>query len=586
MIRIRRRPVLVCLGAVVLCTLAGCVWLAFTGLKARTALVGARDALLQARDLATAGDLDRAEAALTRAEADGGRAHDLTDDLVWAAASRVPFAGNTVSLVRESAAAVDVLSGDVLRPVLGVAEAVDPSTLRTGSGTFAVEPLRAAEKPLGAALATATAVQRRLDATSTDHLPGAVADARSQLVTETGRLVRTLSTAHRAAQIVPRALGADGPTRWFLALQTPTEARGTGGLVGGVAIVTADQGNVAAELVNTNGAFAGEPDVSLDLPEEYRKLWFPWRPTELYINSNVSPHFPYAARIWAAKWERQTGQRVDGVATMDPFVLAGLLAALGPMTLTDGTQVDSSNVVDFALRDSYDRYRDNDVREARLRELLGQTVARLLAGETSTREVVEALAQGVGEGRIQVSMPAAEREQHVLESLPVGGALPAAGRRLLGLVVNDAGGSKLGYYATRRIAYEGGTCAAGRRLSTVEVTVGNTAPTSGLPPYVVTRADDPDEPYPAGQRRDYLSLYLTGGTRLVEATLDGKPVELERGAERGHVVLSAYVLVNPGQERTLFVRLDEPHAKEQLQVRTQPLVKAPSVTVHDTACRP
>ena len=72
-----------------------------------------------------------------------------------------------------------------------------------------------------------------------------------------------------------------------------------------------------------------------------------------------------------------------------------------------------------------------------------------------------------------------------------------------------------------------------------------------------------------GQQRLYLSVYA--GTGLLGATLDGADVALESETERGHAVFSAFLDVDPGQERVLVLRVRERRAGA-LIVRQQPVV--------------
>ena len=74
-------------------------------------------------------------------------------------------------------------------------------------------------------------------------------------------------------------------------------------------------------------------------------MWAGSDPTTDYRDSNVSPNFPYAAQVWVAQWQAQSGQQLDGAITLDPTALSYLLRVTGPATLPDGTKVTPRNVV-------------------------------------------------------------------------------------------------------------------------------------------------------------------------------------------------------------------------------------------------
>nr|WP_231134669.1 DUF4012 domain-containing protein [Motilibacter deserti] len=458
--------------------------------------------------------------------------------------------------------------------------------MRTGSAAFRLPPLVAAEAPLGDAVAAARRVRERVARSPEVSRPAQVGTARSTLLGTLDDLVCTLGAAHTAARVLPAALGAQSPRRWLVALQTPAEARGTGGLLGGVGVARADRGKVTVTEVETNRIFRNERAVKVPLPPGYAAQWGTWSPTTLAINGGVSPDLPVAAGIWAAKWEASRGERVDGVATMDPLVLGYLLAATGPVRLSDGTQLDAGTAARFVLQDQYARYPDELERDERVRELLDRTLTAVMSPRTDARALVLALVRGAREGRISVAMPGDERVQAILAGQRIGGSLSGPPSPLIAVVVNDAGGSKLGPYITREITYTSAACAKGRQEATLDVRIGNSAPRSGLPAYVTTRADLGGRPgSPTGQRRDYVSVYLPPGSTLGAATLDGTATGMEVRTESGFTVLSLYTTVDPGSQRELTLHANLPAMTAAPTVRTQPLVQPPTVNVHHASCQ-
>ena len=131
--------------------------------------------------------------------------------------------------------------------------------------------------------------------------------------------------------MLPPLLGADGPRSYMVTFQNEAELRGTGGLPGAFAILHADNGKLSFERFESDSELCCVQS-GLDLGHEFDVLWS-GGPPALYANSNESPHFPYAARIWTAMWQRKTGQHLDGAITLDPTTLGYLLAVTGPATL-------------------------------------------------------------------------------------------------------------------------------------------------------------------------------------------------------------------------------------------------------------
>ncbi|PRC56366.1 hypothetical protein C6A85_38980, partial [Mycobacterium sp. ITM-2017-0098] len=83
--------------------------------------------------------------------------------------------------------------------------------------------------------------------------------------------------------------------------QTNAEARGTGGLLGGYGLLSFDNGapTVSSLASNTDLSDAVGP---VDLGAEYERQYGYMEPFADFRNSNMSPHFPYAAQIWKTMW--------------------------------------------------------------------------------------------------------------------------------------------------------------------------------------------------------------------------------------------------------------------------------------------
>src|SRR5664280_966620 len=143
---------------------------------------------------------------------------------------------------------------------------------------------------------------------------------------------------------------------------------------------------------------------------------------------------------------------------------------------------------------------------------------------------------------------------------------------------------KLDYYLGRRLSYNAESCANGQRTATVGIALTNNAPASGLPDYVVTRADKPAQPFPRGQTRLWLSYFGTAGAGFTRATLDGAPANLQSETERGHPVFSTYLTLDPGQTRTLALTLIEPAAAGTMTTLEQPIVEPQQSAVRLTPC--
>jgi hypothetical protein len=197
---------------------------------------------------------------------------------------------------------------------------------------------------------------------------------------------------------------------------------------------------------------------------------------------------------------------------------------------------------------------------------------RLVAPISHDVGLLPQLGAAAATGHVHIASGHAD-EQAVLERTSVGGALPATDGPYLQLALNNAGGTKLDYYLKPLISYSFEAAHGDSEDVAVTVKLRSDAPTSGLPEYVVIRPDQPgNKSLVPGQNRIYVSVYAGRGATLRGAGIDGVPLQLEAGTEHGHPVWSAFVTLDPGQERTLLLALTERGTDQHVTVVPPPTV--------------
>ncbi|MFF4208648.1 DUF4012 domain-containing protein [Streptomyces sp. NPDC001796] len=563
--------------------LAGAVWIGVTGLLARSELLAARtdlDALRQSVAAAPVSGPERErQRAVQSAAAHAGRAHRLTTGPAWYTAAHLPFLGDPLRTVRGAAYAADRLSGDVLTPLTGAL----PKPSVDGHDGGVPEALASLQKhapDVVRAARVAAEVQADVHALPRSTWLPAADRARAVLAQQADRLASVLTDASVAARVLPSMLGTQGERRYFLAFQNLAEARGTGGLPGAFAVLRADRGHLSFERFGNNTEMEPvKPDI--DLGADFNARYTGSDPAHTWPNSNMSPHFPYAARIWTAAWQKHTGERVDGAIAVDPVTLSRFLRVTGPARMADGTVLTADNVVDLTERVSYARYKDVTRRKAFFVDAARAAAGPLITAAGDMHRLpalLLAMNDAQRDGRLKV-WSAHPNEQRLLETRPYSGTLPDTPGPFAGLVVNNAAGSKLDYYLDRSLTWEAGGCSGGRRAVTVTVSLTNRAPTSGLPDYVTLREDKPPYRTHPGDNRLLVSYYAGTGAAFDGATLDGRPAQLSPGVERGHPVFTLDVELPANSRRTLVLHLLEPHATGTPTLLQQPLVTPLRATV-------
>ena len=564
--------------------LAG-LWLAVTAVMARSQLNQARAEIHTLSAQLSASQWPAARVTAADLASRTHRANQLTSGPVWALAAALPSGGEPLQTIRGITAGIDSLGHNVLPQLVNAGQRLDPRTLRRPDGSIDLARIAAFGPAIASAAASIDATTKTISGlprhTWLSSIDASYADALSQVTA----LDSTVKSADLTVRILPTMLGAGGPKQYFLAFQNEAEARGTGGLLGAFAIVEANHGKLAVTRMES-AALAGIT-ASVDFGPDYDHLYSGMGATTLYGNGNLSPHFPYAAQIWASMWKKHSGQNVDGVIAVDPTALGYLLAVTGPATLPDKSQVGGANAVALTQATSYAKFPGtsaaaNSQRRAYLLDVASAAVKKIMGARSNPTALLQAAGKAAGERRLLVwsADPAVQAD---LALTSVAGIIPTTTAPYVGLSIVNGGGNKLDYYLNRSLTWQRSGCGPTRRTA-VTITLTNNAPASGLSPYVTGRNDDPSYPVQPGDNRLVVSYFATQGALLNDITVAGRPGTGRMGSQLGHPVYTVAVELPRGTSRTIVIHLTEPAGAGPPIVLRQPLVRPLHVTLDDAVC--
>jgi hypothetical protein len=512
-----------------------------------------------------------------------GAARRLTSDPVWAFAAHLPAVGCTVEETTSLVAALDEAATTDLSPVVNVVGAMRPETVWSGSEVH-LDVLARAGEPLQRTRERLGALREKLAREPGCGVMGRVsglASARARLIAGTGVLLTTARDAEMMAQLAPTMLGGDGPRRYLLIVDNDAESRATGGVIGGLGVLTASRGRLVLEQISGNDSLPGgdaQKRPAMAVPAALRGRYGEFEPTTIWGNANLLPDYPTVSRFYTAMYKAGTGVTVDGVITVDPTTLAYLVAATRPALLDDGRNITADEFVALVESQVYAQISEPAKRDAFFAGTGRAAYQAVVSGKGSSYAFLRALVRAAAEGRFLIASnhPAEER---ALASLQVGGAVPRALGPYLAVVTQNAGATKLDYWMQRATAYRLTRRPDGTADAVITVRLRNTAP-PGLPAYVRSRSD---LGAPAGNPREqdllWVSVYAGVRSGLVSATLDGAPIAMDRDVENAHLVASTYVAVDARQTRTLILHVWEPVWKPILQMRPQPMTRAERLDV-------
>ena len=537
--------------------MVGALVVAGLGLLAYDAASDARASLLagearmdRGKELLLEGEVAAARAELAAALTKFRSASDAARSPILRALGWTPWLGRTPDTIREVTRAAETVAraavtlADAVRKLPGGLDALAPEDGRLPLEAYAglAPAVSTAHRLVADARAAVAATPRTL-------LLGPVGPARRDALEQLVELERSFATTATLLERLPEALGGGEPRRYLIGAQNPAELRGTGGLVGAYSIATVEDGRFDF------GSFRPIQDLpNLDLDrveppsDEYAENYDRFGGAGFWLNANMTPDFPSAARAMLASYEVVTGERLDGVIYADPFALEALLEVTGPVEVPRlGIDVDAGSVVRFVSNEAYAQIRDTETRKVVLGAVAEQAFSRFMERGDAGIEALRTLADTAGGGHVLV-FSRDDALQRALGSSNVGGSFGEPGEGdAIALILNNAGANKVDYYLERSIDYRVRLADEGGASATAAMIFENGAPSEGPPRYVIGPYEDISA---AGENVAIANVYCMG-CRLREVIRDGERAEVVPGAEGGLRFFQQVLRVPSGERTTL-----------------------------------
>jgi hypothetical protein len=457
------------------------------------------------------------------------------------------------------------------------------ANIQLSGGRVPLDQLAAVDGPVGYVVGRATAARRRLDAARSDWLVPALSKKLDAELERVRGIEKSAQLAQEALPLVPRLLGADGPRRYFLAVQTPDESRAGGGFLGNYGEITADDGRLTLTRFGRQDDLNFAPGADqrkLVAPADYTARYARFRPDVNWSNVNLSPDFPTDAQVIEDLYPQSGGAPIDGVIAIDPAGLAALLGVVGTIEVPEWpTPISAANALQVLLYDQYGQY--DAQRDARV-DFLGDVAQvawkRFTGGQLpAVPQLLATFGPAVRDKHLMFSSTRPD-EQRLFEDMGAAGKVAPVSGDFIGLVTQNAVGNKIDYFLRRDVDYRAQlNPATGRVQATAKISVHNDAPASGVDVQLI--GNDLVPRLPPGTNKLYLSFYSPWS--LVQGRVDGQPVQFERATEIGRQVYSTALVIPPSS--TVVVELDLsgklPKGKPyRLDIYRQPTVSPDLVT--------
>lgn len=551
------------------------VWQAITaGLALKDA---GRDAE-RVQEQVAAGDFDGANRTLANLQDKADRAHGRTDNVLWDLGSKIPWAGRNVEAVQTVSEVLDTAT-EVNAPIaLRLSEALKAGTFKPVNGRINLDEVKKLTPDVQRAAASIEAAGRDLDKIRPNSLVFPFNDMVAEIQEPLGEARSASKATATAFELLPGMLGEDGPRKYLLMIQNPAELRSTGGLPGSVAILNAENGQLAmgdqfsaAEIKPTSSPVLKLQDDTLAMYGETT--------AEDFRDLNFTPDFPTSAQVALGLVKAKLGiGDIDGVVSVDPVVLKGLLRATGPVDvkvrnasggvvatvpLTQQTAVKTLLNQVYIQQDPGTCGQDNSCIQSKLalQDAFFEAAAKdifdavITQGAGDQQQAIRALGEGANQHRILLWSSHAD-EQDRLAGTAVSGSVnrDRGDSPEIGIYFNDTTASKMDYYLHYVATATATECRQkGAQDLRTTVVLNSTMPKdfSNLGLSVLGEGTFS----PKGQIGVNMRIYAPAGGEITDLTVDGVPAAITADQHFGRQVAYVPITLKPGQDMTIVAEI-------------------------------
>lgn len=394
-----------------------------------------------------------------------------------------------------------------------------------------------------------------------------------------------LGITERAQALVgalPELLGGNGPRRYFLAFQSPSEARATGGIIGLYGVLEARNGRVVLTHVGpTAELFTSLDRSSISTIEEGEDLLRRYEDAlERSASINLSPDFEAVSRALLRIYQAASGERLDGVLATDPITLQLLTRATGPLEVTEPPPIGPDNAVEVLLHDTYVEFADRPEEQNRfLNSVITEFYEALGGRSIDGPTLIESFGAAANSMHLRIYSADPELQAQLVE-LGLAGALPEPSP-MQAVFHNNLGGNKIDYYLDREIDTSVRFRGDGSAEVTTRILLDNHVPDDA--PAAMIRPNDPS--LRPGDNAMELTLLMPPGSEVGQWRFENRPIPRTIGEQNGFVSASARVVVPRGTVQEVKVVYQVPGMTDPLTGGAAEFTLYPQPTIRPDAYR-
>ena len=526
---------------------------------------------------------------LPQIQQETSQASAIANGAWWNIANKIPYFGSNVSTVQGMTNVIDDLMHQSVPQFMDVVTNLQHANLSSTDDGINLRPIIDCQQGMQKAnesLQHQVGAYNALPQPNIDIVRSAYAQGSDKLNALATR-VDALSSTFR---MLPGFLG-NGQTRTYAVMSmTTSEMRSSGGLIGSVGELTADNGSVHVGEFKANKDYLpyGIGDHSADMARVFSDegplhMSFDIRDTAVF------PDTERAALAMQSIWNRTPwGQQkpLSGVIMVDPVFVQEMVAINGPVTLADGTTLNGDNTAEYFLNTVYKQYEASQTDA-----VFGETTGNVIAGMFKSLNLGKLV-------KIGETMGTMARERHFtmfsfdanlekeIQAAGFTGETPNDPQNpSVGIYLTGQNPSKMGWYIKRTATIEKTRCDASGATYHVEYTLNNTMKVSdvaNLPPYI-TGVDAPNR----GKGIEKILFYPPAGGRINNISqLNGAVNAVQKTTMNGKELYKTVVEILPEQSVTYsFDVTVSPQAQSALTIDQTPLGwKDTGITVKEPKC--
>ncbi len=583
-VRSHRRHVKLIVFAVVGVLVAGATalfaaWLG-TGLIDSSRIVQAQAGVAQGelqqfRDTLKAGDRDAAKAHLAAGEAALGQARTAAQAPQVRLAKHFPYVGATVSDLDHLLAAARIMTTSAHDALDVYEDFAGADSKLFSNSTFSLPALHDAQRAVDRIEADMNRAERELNLVQGKGPRGDEAlQKKESALQQVAALRSELVALGPVLEALPSAVGETERKTYLVTILNPAESRPSGGAPLSIAVVTFDKGRMEIPLRGQT-----EP-----LTNGNQKL--PWRPAKgdpwvqgnqprSFVNANLNPDFPTAAKQLIRAARPNFKIRPDGVIALDVIALSHLIKHTGPIDSAYG-QLTGDNVAQKLLVDAYEQ-QDTAARHAANDALLTAMLSRLTEGGGMIGKA-RALGEAVPGRHLQMYFRDKRLQGLITEERAAGEVRAPDIGNLTAVYTQNGNASKVDVFQKRTIRETVRLKADGSAVVRRTVVIHN-----DTPPYAGSGTDIRSGYNTRWAKIKVLSLFAPGAKIRREPTAAALSGRVTRGVDQDRRPYSETIVVIPPQQKVTLTwtytlpraaRPDGDGLRFLEYVETQPMLNA------------